>query len=417
MIPTTDQTVSPMSVAEMMPPALIDRLQRRALTVGMLFGVGAIIGAVIEPEQFYRAYLVGFMMWLGVALGGLALLMLQYLTKGNWGFVIRRQLEAASRTLPFNALFFIPLAIAMWTHHLYPWAIGLSAEDKLLPKFQMYMTVRGVIARAVVYFLLWIIMAFQLNRWGSWQDQRDEPDMQRSNRYQKLSGPGMILYALTITLAAVDWVMSLDPHWYSTMYGFIFIVGQALIAMSFMIMLNKALSNYRPVSEIMQKTYWHDLGNLMLAMIMLFAYMSFSQFLIIWSGNLPEEIEWYLKRFSGGWGVVIVLIALFHFAVPFFFLLMKSVTRNPRTLVKIAALMFLMRYIDLNWYIMPNFLHPVTHRSAFYPSLAGLVLALVVPIALGGFWIAAFCRQLKKRPLYPVYDLLWPEITVQHHVH
>jgi hypothetical protein len=409
MIAHTEQTVSPMTVAEMMPPALIDRLQKRALTVGILAGIVSTIGLVQSAEHFYRAYLVGFMMWLGVALGGLALLTMQYLTKGNWGFVLRRQLEAASRTLPLNALFFVPLAIAMLTHHLYPWAIGLSPEDKLIPKFQSYMTPHGAIARAVVYFLVWGILAFQLNRWGKWQDERDEPDMPRSNRYQKLAGPGMILYALTITLAVVDWVMSLDNHWYSTMYGFIFIVGQGLIAMSFFIMLTKALNDYRPVSEIMQKQYWHDLGNLMLAMVMLFAYMSFSQFLIIWSGNLPEEIEWYIKRFHGGWGVIIVLIALLHFAVPFFFLLMKSIKRNPKTLVLIAGLMFVMRYIDLNWYTMPNF----ADRAALNPSW----MDLVVPIALGGFWIAAFCRQLKQRPLYPVYDLLWPEITVQHHVH
>jgi hypothetical protein len=193
------------------------------------------------------------------------------------------------------------------------------------------------------------------------------------------------------------------------MYGFVFIVGQGMIAMSFFIMLTNSLKDYRPVSEIMQKQYWHDLGNLMLAMVMLFAYMSFSQFLIIWSGNLPEEIEWYLKRFQHGWGVIIFLIALLHFAVPFFFLLMKSIKRNPKTLVKIAGLMFVMRYVDLYWYTMPNF----KDFASFSPSW----MDLVVPIALGGFWIAAFCRQLKQRPLYPVYDLLWPEITVQHHVH
>lgn len=409
MIAHTEQTVSPMPGAEMMVPALIDRLQKRALTVGIIFGIGAVIGAFVDLEHFYRAYLVGFMMWLGVGLGGLALLMLQYLTKGNWGFVLRRQFEAASRTLPVNALYFVPLAIAMLTHHLYPWAIGLSDEDKLIPKFQSYMTPHGAIARAVVYFLVWGILTFQLNRWGKWQDERDEPDMQRSNRYQKLSGPGFILYAMTITLGVVDWTMSLDNHWYSTMYGFIFIVGQGLIAMSFFIMLTNGLKEYRPVSEIMQKQYWHDLGNLMLAMVMLFAYMSFSQFLIIWSGNLPEEIEWYLRRFHGGWGVIIVLIALLHFAVPFFFLLMKAIKRDPKMLVKIAGLMFVIRYIDLNWYIMPNF----SDRLAINPSW----LDLVVPVAMGGFWIAAFCRQLKQRPLYPVYDLLWPEITVQHHVH
>jgi len=413
---TTHETVAPVAASELMAPALVDRIQRRAVMVAVVLGVATIIGAVVEPEQFFRSYLVGYMMWLGATLGGLALLMMQYLTKGNWGFVLRRQLEAASRNVPLMALLFVPLAIAIWNHRLYPWLSSMSPEDAALPKFQQYLTVRGMLARAVVYFLVWFLLQFQLNRWGSWQDQRDEPDLLRSRRYQKLAGPGFILYALTITLAATDWVMSLDPHWYSTMFGLIIIVGQGIIAMSLCLLLNYGLRIYRPVSEMMQPLYWHDLGNLLLAMVMLFAYISFGQFLIIWSGNLPEEIEWYMNRLHGGWGVWASMIVLFHFAVPFFLLLMKWIKRRPERLVWIAALMFVMRYADLFWYTMPNF-----------PAMAGLAatrghfhyswLDIVAPAALGGIWVAAFCRQLKKRPLYPIYDLLWPEVTKVRHGH
>lgn len=421
MIETTQATVSPLSAAEMMAPAAVDRIQRRALLIGVVFGVGTIIGAILEPAQFFRSYLLAFMMWLGVTLGGMALLQMQYLTKGNWGFVIRRQLEAASRLVPLMAIFFIPLAIAMLTGHTYPWAIGIgkpggiTTEQAQAPKYTTgYTSPHGVIARSVVYFLLWFVMEFLLNRWGRWQDERDEPDLPRSRRFQTLSAPGIIIYAFTISLAVTDWVQSLDPTWYSTMYGLIFIDGEALIAMTFFILFTYYLARYKPVSEIMQPLFWHDLGNLTLAMVMLFAYFSFSQWLIIWSGNLPEEIEWYRNRVVNGWGVWIMVIVFAHFAVPFFFLLIKSMKRNARKLIWIALCLFLARYLDLVWYIMPNF--PAAEGlPAFRGSFHYSWQDFVIPVSMGGLWISAFCWQLKKRPLYPVYDLLWPVVTRRHH--
>lgn len=430
MIQSTTETRSPLAATAMMAPAYVDRLQRRALLIGIIFGVGTIIGAVLQPHQFFRSYLLAFMMWLGVTLGGLALLQLQYLTKGNWGFVIRRLLEASSRLIPLMALFFVPLVIPMLTGQMFPWAIsyktngvwhglnlpgGLTAEQAKAPKFTGgYMTPHSVIARAVVYFLLWFVMATLLNRWGRWQDERDEPDLPRSRRYQTLSAPGIIIYAYTISLAVTDWVQSLDPTWYSTMFGLVFVDGEAMIAMTFCIMVTYWLARYKPTSDIMQPLFWHDLGNMTLAMVMLFAYFGFSQFLIIWSGNLPEEIDWFINRVNGGWGVWAMLMVFTQFAIPFFLLLMKPLKRNASKLVWIAALLFLARYIDLIWYIMPNFPAmeglPATRESFFFSWQN-----IVIPIAMGGLWISAFCWQLKKRPLYPVYDLLWPEITKHYH--
>ena len=421
MIETTVQTVSPVPAAELMAPAFIDRLQRRAFLIGVVGAIGAIIGAIVNTPQFYRSYLVAFMMWLGVTLGGLALLQLQYLTKGNWGFVLRRQFEACSRTVPVIAIFFIPLAIAMLTGHTYPWAIprgqpgALSEEVAHQAKYSTgYTSPHGVIARSVVYFLLWWVMAVLLSRWGRWQDERDEADLPRSRRFQKLSAPGIIIYAFTISLAVTDWVQSLDPTWYSTMYGLVFIAGQGIIAMTFCIMVTYYLARYRPVSDVMQPLFWHDLGNLTLAMVMLFAYFGFSQFLIIWSGNLPEEIEWYMNRVHNGWGVWAILMVLTQFAIPFFLLLMKPMKRNPNRLVWLAAILFLARYIDLIWYIMPNF-GPAEGLPNFKAAFHYSWMDFVIPVGMGGLWIAAFCRELKKRPLYPIYDLLWPVITKKHH--
>jgi hypothetical protein len=263
-----------------------------------------------------------------------------------------------------------------------------------------------------VYFALWIGIAFVLSKWGREQDFEDRRDLPRSRRYQKLCGPGLVLFAITVTMAVVDWIMSLDIHWYSTMYGLIFIDGQGLIAMCFAIMLTAAMFKYRPMSQVLVPRTLHDLGNLTLAMVMLFAYFSFSQFLIIWSGNLPEEIHWYLDRLHGGWGALMMAIVLLHFAIPFFLLLHKPIKRNITTLVPIAVILFVARYIDLVWYIVPNFNHVVNGG----PDPRGFFtwLDVACPVAVLGLWIAAFCGQLKSRPLFPVYDPLWTEVEKLH---
>jgi hypothetical protein len=433
MIETTELTVSPLSLEEMMAPAaFVDRLQKRALLVGIVGIALAIVGAATNLQQFYRSYLVAYMLVQGLGLGCLGLLMVQYMTKGNWGFVHRRQYEAGSRTVWLLAILFVPIAIAMWTGSMYPWAIsdhlhrlglpylgvpgGLTEEQSHAFKYHLYLTPSFTVARAAIYFLIWGGLAIILSRWGGWQDVKDEQDLPRSRRFQKVAGPGLILFAYTVSLAVTDWVQSLDAGWFSTMYGLIFVVAEALIAMCFCILLTNAMAKYKPVSDIMQAQFWHDLGNLTLAMVMLFAYFGFSQFLIIWSGNLPEEIEWFHNRVNGGWGAWGFVMVLTMFAIPFFLLLHKPMKRNPKRLIWIAGILILGRWVDMVWYIMPNFAKVdgmPNMRMEFHFSWQTVVL----PIGMAGLWIWAFCRELKKRPLYPKYDLLWPEITREHHGH
>ncbi|HTC95914.1 MAG TPA: hypothetical protein VK699_20905 [Terriglobales bacterium] len=397
------------TAADLMPPVMLERLQRRALLVFVVAGILCILGAATHTQQFMRSYLVGYVLGLGLSLGCLGLLMVQYLTKGNWGFLIRRQLEAGSRVLPLMAALFLPILVAVWNHDLYPWAdkTKLSAEDLAQFKMQAYLTPKFFTIRAVIYFAVWIVIASFLNKWGKEQDQEDAPDLPRSRRFQTLCGPGLVIFCITVTFAVVDWIMSLDIHWYSTIYGLIFIDGQGLIAMCFVIMMTAAMFKYRPMSQVLVPQTLHDLGNLTLAMVMLFAYFSFSQFLIIWSGNLPEEIHWYVNRINGAWGAVALAIVLFHFAVPFFLLLHKPIKRNLKTLLPIAVILFAARYIDLLWYVVPNF-------SGNDPRGHFSWMDLACPIAVVGLWIAAFCWQLRLRPLFPVYDPLWTEVEKLH---
>ena len=397
------------TVADLMPPAMLERLQRQALMIGVIGAVACILGAATNTQQFLRSYLVGYMLGLGLSLGSLGLLMVQYLTKGNWGFLIRRQLEAGSRVLPLMAVLFLPIALGI--NGLYPWSDAgrkaLSEEDLHQFKMQAYLTPKFFIIRAVIYFVVWLAIAYFLNKWGKEQDHDDAPDLPRSRRYQTLCGPGLVIFCITVTLAVIDWIMSLDIHWYSTMYGLIFIDGQGLIAMCFVVMMTAALFKYRPMSQVLVPQTLHDLGNLTLAMVMLFAYFSFSQFLIIWSGNLPEEIHWYVNRINGAWGAMALAIVLLHFAIPFFLLLHKPIKRNLRTLLPIVVILFAARYIDLLWYVVPNF-------SGNDPRGHFSWMDLASPIAVIGLWIAAFCWQLRSRPLFPVYDPLWTEVEKLH---
>jgi hypothetical protein len=402
---------SPFTAAELAVPAVADRLQRRALLVGIVGVVGCIIGVVINLDQFLRSYLLAYMLWLGLSLGSMALLMLQYLSGGNWGFVIRRPLEAASRNLPYVAVLFLPLLLGM--KRLYPWAKDgfhetLPAAQQTLWKWHSYLQTQNWIIRAILVLIVWNVLAFFLNRWSRQQDESDESLRTIRHRFQALSGPGMVLYGLTITFASVDWVMSLSPQWFSTIYGMIFMIGEALLAFSFTVILLVIFGQYRPLSGLLVREHFHDLGKLMLACVLLWSYFSFSQLLIIWSGNLPDEVEWFVDRVQGGWGFIAAALILFHFALPFLLLLSRDLKRDGRKLLIVASLLFVMRYVDLFWYIAPNF---STHK--FHYSW----MDLVVPAAMGGLWLALFVYHLKARPLFPLRDHLWAELMKQQKVH
>jgi len=326
----------------------------------------------------------------------MAFLMIQHLTGGLWGMVIRRQLEAAMKTLPLMAVLFIPIIAGM--PHLYgTWLHPDSRNKHLVELSQSYLTRGGYIGRAVIYFAIWLGIAFILSRWSAEQD--NPPVQNLSPRFRKIAAPGLILYAFTISFAVIDWVMSLSPPWISTIYGFIFIVGELLSAMCLMVVVERILSNDEPTASLLKPKEVHDHGKLMLTFVMLWAYFSFSQLLIIWAGNLPSEITFFTRRLYSGWQIVALALVVFHFAVPFLLLLSRSFKRDPKTLVWLATWLIFMRFVDLFWYIEPNFNQTISSLSWIH------LLDLVVPVAIGGFWFAMFFHNLKSRPLLPAYDL------------
>jgi len=369
----------------------VDRLQARALTVGLIGAGVCLAGAVLNPTQFFYSYLVAFMFWLGVTLGSLGLLMVQHLSGGAWGYVTRRPLEAATRLVPLMAVLFIPILIGLRT--LYPWARPeIVAADAALQAKRIYLNIPFFIIRAGLYFLVWASVAWFLRRWSLEQDERGEEPAGR--RMRALSAGGLALYVLTMTFASVDWLMSLEPHWFSTIFGVIVIAGQGLSALAVAIVVLAALSRHQPLSEVAPPARFHDLGNLLLVLLMVWAYVSFSQFLVIWTGNLPEEIPWYVHRIGDSWQWIGLTLVIFHFAVPFALLLSRRTKRLRARLVTVASGILVMRVVELLWVIAPE-------RSPDRFQVHWL--DLIAPIALGGFWVWLFVRELKSRPLLPRY--------------
>ncbi len=289
---------------DLMAPPVVKTIQRRSLVVGLIFAAISVAGAFTRPDEFFRGYLLGFMAWLGVTLGSMAILMIRHLTGGGWGMVIRRILGAAMRCVPLMALLFVPILFGL--PKLYVWARPLdSVADKHLREHlqqitKTYLTAQWFISRAVIYFGIWNLLSFFLTKWSAQQDH--PPVRDNSVRFQILSGPGLILYGFTISFAAIDWVMSIDPSWISTIYGLLVLIGEILSAMCFAVVVERILVKYKPMSELLKPDYVHDHGKWMLTFVMVWAYFAFSQWLIIWAGNLPEEITWYMKRLNGGWG-------------------------------------------------------------------------------------------------------------------
>jgi hypothetical protein len=390
-------------------PPVVKTIALRSLMVGIAFGIVSVFLAMKQPGEFFRAYLLGFICWLGVALGSMAILMIRHLTGGGWGMVIRRILGAAMRTLPLLAVLFIPVILGM--RQLYIWAQPLdSIANKHLRQHlesitHTYLTSNGFIIRAIFYFALWNLLSFLLSKWSKQTDHPGASD--NTQKFKAVAGPGLILYGFTISFAAIDWVMSLDPSWISTIFGLVILIGELLSAMCFAVVVERILYNYKPMSEMLKPDFVHDHGKWILAFTMVWAYFNFSQWLIIWAGNLPTEITYYLRRLNGGWGVIGLILAIFHFAVPFAILLSRSFKRDIRKLVWLAAWLLLMRFVDLFWIIEPNFSKTLTVTLA----------DMVVPVALGGLWLAYFFHNLGALPLLPAYDPSAREVLELAHHH
>jgi hypothetical protein len=392
-----------MIAQEYKAPESVGNLQQRALIAGVIGVVLCVIGYVKSPESLLHSYLLAFMFILGLSLGSLGLLMLQHLTGGMWGIVIRRPLESATRALPLVFILFAPIFFGF--RYLYgAWLNAPTTGEHRLSDFQQhYLTANWFHIRALIYFAVWLLLMWVFNSWSRKQDI-DREDRALRRRLKMLAGPGIILYVFAMSFAAIDWVMSLSPHWASTIYGFLYVAGQLISSMSLMICVVVPLSRAPVFQGVLKPRYLHDLGKLLLAFVMLWAYFSFSQLLIIWSGNSPEEISFYRSRLYGEWGYVSVIILIFHFFVPFFLLLSRDLKRNPSLLPKVALWLIFMRFVDIYWLTRPEF------TPSAIPSLWDLAAAL----GLVGLWFFVFAWQLQKMPLLPLGEPKLEEVLDPH---
>ena len=378
---------------------------------GMILGVIGVVLAVVGffmvgehgAERFYQAYLVAYTFWMGVVLGCMALLMVQHLSGGVWGIVLRRPFEAAVRTLPIMTVLFIPIVFGM--HSIYEWTHAEAANDPLIQAKAAYLNTSFFLIRQVIYFVIWNAIGFLLTRWSVEHDRTG--DVTLLAKLSKLSGGGLLVYGLTVTFAMVDWTMSVNPHWFSTIWGMLYVGGQGLSAFAFGICVLAMLAQTAPLNRIITNHHFHDLGKLLFAFLMLWAYLSFSQFIIIWSANLPEEIPHYLNRWDNTWKFLSIFIVVGHFMVPYALLLSRDLKRSTTRLRIIATWLLVSRLAEYFWHVAPEL-----HKDGMTISL----LDVALPLVLGGIFISLFVSNLGGRSLLPVND---PDLdkALHHHVH
>jgi hypothetical protein len=419
--------------AELGAPAFVDAWKSRALVIGAVFAVIAVIlgfrGQAEDGlgwDHFLRAWTLGTMLTWGLTVGGLALLMVQYCSGGKWGLLLRRPLEALSRTLP--VIFVYWLVVALFMKRLYLWAQFPTASDTaaalkngVLSEIQAHCIdfKRPMLnedmfwAVSLLCFAIWTYYAVRLNALAL-KREADTPENTPYwiKKFENISGPGILLYALTMTACAIYWVMSMDPTWFSSVYGLLFLVGQGYLVLAFCIIVAISLSRTEPFKTILRQTEQHDLGKLAFAFVMLNIYLNFGQFLIIWSGNLPGEINWYLDRIRGSWGVIITLDFLFHWVIPFSMLLSRDLKRNKKRLLRVCQWMVFARAFDMFWLIEPNFKDAARNLHFSW----GILEYIAVPAAMFCFWLAYYCTRLKTRPLVQVNDPHLKEILEPEHV-
>jgi hypothetical protein len=372
----------------------------KALVVGVVGAVATAAGAFLDQEHFHSSYLAGWLLWYTVASGCLGLLLLHHLSGGKWGIVLRRPMEAAARTIPFLALLALPLLFGL--DKIFVWTDRAKVEaDHLLHHKAPYLNSTAFVVRFVVIMAIFSLYAFLLSRKSAEQDA--EGDGGRAYRMQQVSSVGLLLFIVFTSFVGFDWVMSLDPYWFSSLYGAIFLSGSAIAALTFLILVANFLVKREPMAAIYHQKRFHDFGTLLFAFVMFFTYLTLSQFIISYQGNLPEEVVWFHDRFEGWWGYVAFGLLGLHFFFPFFVLLHRAVKKRAAVLSAMAAFLLLMRYVDLIWQSRP---------SLFEYSKEGLALSwldLAAPVGIGGLFVFLFVRELAKRPLLPAHDPSLPE--------
>ncbi len=363
-----------------------------ALIIGILGLVLSAVGWFSDSKQFYHSYLVSFVFWVSIALGGLFFVMLHHLVNANWSVVLRRFGESMMMTLPFMGLLFIPIIIGVG--ELFHWSdTELVANDHLLKGKAGYLNYTFFIIRAVLYFLIWTILAVMLNRLS--MKQNISANFEQIKKFRTISAPGMILFAFTLTFAAFDWLMSLDAHWYSTIFGVYVFAGSFLAMLSLTSFLVIRLQNNGVLTKAITKEHYHDLGKLIFAFIIFWGYMAFSQYFLIWYGNIPEETIWFLHRWEGSWKIVSLIIVFGHFIIPFFMLFPQTIKRNKIVMTIMTLWILVMHWIDIYWLVMPSLSHHGVHLSW---------IDLVAFIGIGGIFLYVFWRFFTQHPLVPVND-------------
>lgn len=376
---------------DLMTARLITLRRRGSICCGLAL-IACLVGAFLNMRQFFVSYLVAYTFWLGLSLGCLGVAMIHYLTGGNWGFVTRRILEAGFMTLPLMAVFFIPIFFGL--HELYPWARpdAVHASEPLAQR-RAYMNLPMFFVRAVLFIGVWLVMAFYLRKCSLEQDTTQEPAP--TIRMRALSGPGIVIYPLAATFAFVDWIMSVESEWHSTIFPLILLIGQILTALAFITLALAQFRHHSTFQNVLTRKHFHDLGNLLLAFVVFWTYVSFSQLLIIYSGNLPREIDWYLHRTAGGWKWVVGFLALFHFFIPFFLLLFRVMKQSVTRLAIIAGMIFCVHIVEVYWVIEPSYFPNGVHVHW---------LDFAAVLGMGSAWFAVFARNLSRHNLLPQND-------------
>ena len=358
------------------------RLVMAALGIVALVA-GAVLGAG-EPREFFASYLTAFLFYISIGLGGLFFVLIQFATRAGWSVAIRRQSENLMFMLPLCGLFFLPLVAGM--SYVYPWLDAAKvAQDPILLGKQSYLNVPFFLARSLVYVLSWAAIAYWFRRRSLQQDEQGDPRITRT--LQNVSAPAIVWFAATVNFAAFDWIMSLDPHWYSTVFGVYFFAGIVTSSLSFLILMLFVLLRRNRLSGVINDEHFHDLGKLLFGFVVFWAYIAFSQFMLIWYGNLPEETIWFAQRWRNGWQYVSILLAVGHFVIPFFVLLSRGAKRNRVILGGVAVWMLLMHYLDLYWLVAPA-VDPAGPQFYLpgllvFLGLGGLFLGMLIHVSMG----------------------------------
>jgi hypothetical protein len=418
-------------------PDILLAWRRRALVVAVVFALLTLPFVFVSGGlgHILRAYLMGYMTAFNFAGGALVLLMLQYVTGGKWGLLLRRPLEAMTRTLPLVALLYIPILIPKIGGHLYQWVrypdaastnqayanLLISHEQALTANFKRSMLNphAAVVEYCIIYAVLFTFM-FLLNRWSLRCDADPLRGTQASyerwrTRFENLSGPGILIYVILMTVGAIVWIKSLDVTWYSSIWGLQFLVAQGYAVLALSILSVILLSRYQPMKTLLRTTEQHDLGKFLFAFVMLNIYLCFAEFLIIWSGNLPDEIPWYLNRIHGGWWTICTLDFVCHWLIPFCLLLSRDLKRSKSRMIWITCFMLFARLVDMFWLIEPNFSDSA--GNLHIAGNLGMLAYITVPVTLLALWVAYYITQLMRRPLVVINDPHLEEILEPEHAY